>query len=207
MGTGTPSGFNQISAGYMKPDDPDFDRGNCSSRRNHLANFTMGYQTPQFVNAGVRLLASDWRMSGILNARSGAWLTVGQSINRDTAGTGIQGNNGQPVNKLLDSPYGAKTLTNYLNPAAFAIPELGTLGNNGFFSVEGPGYWTIDLALSRLVPLGAARSLELRMEAFNLLNNFNWGNPVATLDTPTFGQIQTQAGDSRILQFGVKYGF
>jgi hypothetical protein len=207
MGTGTPAGFNQISAGYMKPDDPDFDRGNCASRRNHVANFTVGYQTPQFSATSLRLLASDWRIAGILNTRSGAWLSVTQSINRDTAGTGIQGQSGQPVNQILDDPYGARSLTNYLNPAAFALPELGTLGNAGFFSVEGPGFWTVDVALSRLVPVGGTRNIELRIEAFNLLNNFNWGNPVTTLDTPTFGQIQSQAGDPRILQFGVKYGF
>ncbi len=207
VGNGTPAGFNQISAGYMKPDDPGFDRGNCLSQRDHVANFTMGYQTPQFANAGLRVLASDWRLAGILNARSGAWLTVGQSLNRDTAGTGIQGLNGQPVNKLLDDPYGAKTISNYLNPAAFAIPGLGTLGDAGFFGVEGPGFWTIDLALSRLISVGGDRSVEIRMEAFNLLNNFNWGNPVTILDTATFGQILSQAGDPRILQFGVKYAF
>ena len=49
--------------------------------------------------------------------------------------------------------------------------------------------------------------LELRLEAFNLLNNFNWGNPATTLDSPTFGQITTQAGDPRIMQFGIKFGF
>jgi hypothetical protein len=128
-------------------------------------------------------------------------------INRDTAGTGIQGTNGQPVNKLLDDPYGARTLNNYLNPAAFALPDLGTLGDAGFYSVEGPGYWTIDLALTRIVSLGTTRGLELRLEAFNLLNNFNWGNPATTLDSPTFGQITSQAGDPRILQFGIKYAF
>jgi hypothetical protein len=207
VGNVTPGNFNQISAGYMKPDDPSFDRGNCRERRDHIANFTVGYQTPQFSNAGLRALASDWRVSGILNARSGAWLSVTQSINRDTAGTGIQGLSGQPVTKVLDNPYGAKTLNNYLNPAAFALPAPGTLGNVGFFSVEGPGFWTIDLALSRLLSLGGVRSFELRVEAFNLFNNFNWGNPVTILDTPTFGQIQSIAGDPRIMQFGIKYGF
>ena len=207
VGTGTPAGFNQISAGYMKPDDPDFDRGNCSSRRNHVANFTVGYQTPQFTTPALGVIASDWRVAGIVNARSGSWLSVTQSINRDTAGTGIQGQSGQPVNQLLDDPYGDKSIRNYLNPAAFALPDLGTLGNAGFFSVEGPGYWTVDMALSRLIQLGTTQSLELRIEAFNLFNNFNWGNPVTTLDSATFGQIQSQAGDPRILQFGVKYGF
>jgi Carboxypeptidase regulatory-like domain len=207
MGTGTPAGFNQISAGYMKPEDPEFDRGNCSSRRTHIANVSVGYQTPRLASTVLRTIASDWRLAGILNARSGGWLSVTQSINRDTAGTGIQGLSGQPVNKVLDEPYGAKTLTNYLNPAAFALPDLGTLGNAGFYTVEGPGYWTIDLALTRIVSLGATRDLELRLEAFNLLNNFNWGNPATTLDSPTFGQITTQSGDPRIMQFGIKFGF
>jgi hypothetical protein len=167
----------------------------------------MGYQTPDFKSTGLRLVASNWRISGILNARSGAWLSPTQSIGRDTAGTGIQGASGQPVNRVLDNVYGAKTLTNYLNPSAFAFPDAGTLGNAGFFSVQGPGFWTIDMALSRLVSFGTTRNLELRFEAFNVLNNFNWGNPVMTLDTPTFGQIQSIAGDPRIVQFGIKYGF
>jgi hypothetical protein len=49
--------------------------------------------------------------------------------------------------------------------------------------------------------------VELRVETFNLLNRFNWGNPGTNLNTGTFGRITTQGGDPRILQFGVKYGF
>ena len=207
VGNVTPGNFNQISAGYMKPDDPSFDRGNCQQKRDHLVNLTAGYTTPAFNTTLLRMLGSNWRVSGILNARSGAWLSVTQSIGRDTAGTGIQGLGGQPVNQVLDEPYGARTLENYLNPAAFAFPAPGELGNAGFFSVEGPGFWTVDVALSRLFGFGGTRSLEVRVEAFNLLNNFNWGNPVLTLDTPTFGRIQSIAGDPRIMQFGIKYAF
>jgi hypothetical protein len=207
VGNVTPGNFNQISAGYMKPAEPSFDRGTCQQKRDHLLNMTAGYTTPDFTSAAVRMLASNWRMSGILNARSGAWLSVTQSIGRDTAGTGIQGISGQPVNQVLDDPYGARTVDNYLNPAAFGFPDAGQLGNAGFFSVEGPGFWTIDVALSRLFGFGGTRNLEVRVEAFNLLNNFNWGNPVLTLDTPTFGRIQSIAGDPRIMQFGIKYAF
>ncbi len=53
----------------------------------------------------------------------------------------------------------------------------------------------------------ATHSLELRVEVFNLFNNFNWGNPNTNLDAGTFGRITTQSGDPRIMQFGVKYGF
>ena len=63
------------------------------------------------------------------------------------------------------------------------------------------------MALSRLFSFGTAQNLEVRVEAFNLLNDFNWGVPTTNLSSGNFGRIQTQAGDSRILQFGVRYGF
>jgi hypothetical protein len=63
----------------------------------------------------------------------------------------------------------------------------------------------VDLAVSRLVPV-RAHSLELRIEVFNLLNNFNWGLPNTNLDAGTFGRITSQTGDPRIMQFGLKYG-
>ena len=201
-GNTLPNGFPQISNGYLKPDDPDFDRGNCPQNRTHLATFTMGFQTPRFADAALRAAASNWRLSGILSARSGTWLDV--TTGRDVAGTGIQGNR---VNQVLDDPYGARTLGNYLNPAAFAYPDMGTLGSMKPRSIEGPGFWAADLALSRLVSLGATRSLELRLEAFNLFNNFNWGIPITNYDSGSFGQINSIGGDPRIIQFGIKYGF
>ena len=141
-------------------------------------------------------------MSGILSARSGAWLGV--TTGRDVACTGIQGN---IINQVKDDPYGDKTLANYLSPSAFAYPAAGELGTMAPSSIEGPGFWTIDLALSRLVSIADRHNLEFRLEMFNLLNNFNWGDPVINYDVGTFGQITTMAGAPRIIQLGVKYGF
>jgi hypothetical protein len=45
------------------------------------------------------------------------------------------------------------------------------------------------------------------VEAFNLFDNFNWGNPVTNFNSGTFGRILTQAGSARVMQFGIKYGF
>ena len=70
----------------------------------------------------------------------------------------------------------------------------------------GPAFWQVDLAVSRLLPFGT-RQVELRLETFNLFNTFNWGDPVTNLNSATFGRITTQAGDPRILQFGLKYAF
>ena len=63
------------------------------------------------------------------------------------------------------------------------------------------------MALARVLRVGVARTLELRVETFNLFNNFNWGDPDTNLDGGTFGRITTQAGNSRVLQFAIKYGF
>lgn len=59
--------------------------------------------------------------------------------------------------------------------------------------------------LAKVVRFGAQR-LELRAEAFNITNNFMKGNPVSNFNDANFGRILT-AGDPRILQFGLKYGF
>jgi hypothetical protein len=158
--------------------------------------------TPRFASTALRAAASDWRVSGVLNARSGSWLTV--TTTADAAGTGI--GNRRP-NQLLDDPYGDETLDNYLNLSAFATPAAGTYGDHVNNSVEGPGYWSVDLALSKLVALRDTQQLELRVEAFNLFNNFNWGNPVTNFNSGTFGRILTQAGSARVMQFGIKYGF
>jgi hypothetical protein len=76
MGNTVTSTFQQIGAGYLKPDDPAFNIGHCLQDRTHIGNITVGAETPQFEHAALRALASDWRVSGILNARSGSWLTV-----------------------------------------------------------------------------------------------------------------------------------
>jgi hypothetical protein len=194
--------FLQVNQTWQKPGDPSFDRGNCPYNQTHIANFTAGYLTPQFDNGALRAIASNWRVSGIVNANSGNWLTV--TTTQDVALNGIPS---QRVNQVDDDPYGAKTLTNYLDPAAFAVPASGTLGNHRARSFEGPGFWKIDTSIARVLSLASQRTLELRVEAFNVLNNFNWGDPNTTLNAGTFGRITTQTGDPRIMQFAVKYGF
>ncbi len=200
----TESGFSfaQFSAGYLDPNNPSFDRGNCTQNRTQIANVSVGVQSPEFANRGLRAVASGWRVSGIMNARSGSWLTV--TTTTDTAATGITG---QRLNQVLDDPFGQHTLDTYLNRAAFAQPAAGTLGNHVRNSIEGPAFWTVDMSLSRRIPTVGRQSLELRVETFNLLNNFNWGNPITNFNAATFGRILTQSGDPRIMQFGVKYDF
>jgi hypothetical protein len=72
--------------------------------------------------------------------------------------------------------------------------------------VRGPGYRNVDLAVSRRLRLHRDTTLELRAEAFNLLNTPAFGNPNGVVGSPGFGSITT-AGDPRVIQLAVKYGF
>jgi hypothetical protein len=162
-------------------------------------------------NAALRAVASNWRVSGILSARSGARLNIVSGL--DNSGNGQRD---QRPDQLSDDIYGpgkdlsdvepGERIDNYFNRDAFAQPAAGTHGNAKRNLAVGPGFWNIDLAVSRLIPLGTQR-LELRLESFNLLNHFNWGNPNANFNSSSFGRITSQAGGPRIMQFGIKYAF
>jgi Carboxypeptidase regulatory-like domain/TonB dependent receptor len=191
----------QFGIGFTNPADPNADYGRCEGDRRHLANGTVGYMTPH-LNGPAGLLASNWRLSGILNVRSGTPLNI--LSGRDNA---FNGQANQRVDQISNDVYGEKTLTNYLNRAAFAQPASGAFGNYRRNSIDGPGFWKIDLAISRLVSIASTQNLELRVEVFNLTNNFNWDVPNLNFAAATFGRITTQAGTPRIVQFGVKYGF
>ena len=61
--------------------------------------------------------------------------------------------------------------------------------------------------LARRIATGRRAELELRIEAFNLLNTPHFGLPVAAVDDRRFGSISTTQGENRTLQLGVKLYF
>jgi hypothetical protein len=203
-GTATANAFNQIASGYTNPDDPSYDEGPCDQDRTHLATLTAGYETPEVGSGALRVLVSHWRVTGILNARSGDRLNITSGL--DNAFSGVRN---QRPNEVSDDFYAnPRTLTNYFNRAAFAQPTPGTLGNLMRNAVVGPAYWNVDLGISRLIRFGTRR-LELRVESFNVLNHFNWGNPQTNFNSGQFGRIteMRQGAAMRIMQFGIKYDF
>jgi hypothetical protein len=128
-----------------------------------------------------------------------------------TAGTdrALNGISGQRANQILVDPYSDKSagpMAQFLNPSAFAIPSMGTLGNMGRYNIRGVGEWAFDTSLSRTFQFRENHRLEFRAEAFNLLNSFRPGNPNTALNSSTFGVIRT-AHDPRIMQFALKYVF
>jgi hypothetical protein len=195
---------NQSSTGWTNPNNRTFDRGNCTiaaTDRHNILNLSAVAETPQFSNPTLRAAASGWRFSPIFKLLSGEYLTMTTSQDR-----ALNSISGQRVNQTLADPYGDKSVSNYMNPAAFAMPALGTLGNVGSGSIAGPGTWQFDAALSRTFRLDETRKLEFRAEAFNLTNAFRKEDPDTVLNSNTFGQV-ISAKDPRIMQFALKYVF
>jgi hypothetical protein len=191
-----------VGTGYVNPDDIDYDYGACSSDRRHLFNLTAGYSTPEFGHPVARVLASNWRITGIYQLRSGNPLTV--TVTGDPAGTGI----GNQRANLVGDPYGDRdSITNYLDIDSFTRPANGTLGDQRRGSFYGPGTRNVDIAISRLFRFMDTHRLEARIESFNFFNWTRYNNPGTNLNAPnSFGRI-TSAQDPRIMQFALKYSF
>src|ERR1700730_15955069 len=101
---------------------------------------------------------------------------------------------------------------------------LGTFGNIGRSTLLGPGIFVIDFSAIKNLQIGA-RNVQFRIEAFNLLNRPNFGDPntnmaqsnwnvagangVPTAGGGAFGTIsETRATvPMRELQFALKLGF
>ena len=89
-----------------------------------------------------------------------------------------------------------------LNPQT----EAGQFGNAGRNIARGPGYTNVDVSLVRTVSLSNEVRLQFRAEAFNVLNQPNFGLPVGDLNSANFGRILS-AGPPRLLQLGFKLSF
>jgi hypothetical protein len=190
------------------------DRGDCELDRRHLFNLSTVYLTPRFSNPTLRLLATDWQISGIVTIQSGPSMIILSGLDQALTGT-----TDQFPNLVLNNPFTANPGTGtrtWLNPAAFAQPALGTYGNLSPGNIHGPGLFDIDMALSRIFRVKEKVSFEIRAEAFNLLNHVNPGDPNntgtipggvdVTLTDGNFGKI-VSALDPRIMQVAAKIVF
>jgi hypothetical protein len=201
---------------FMIPNDRDRDRGNCpgSDRRQQL-NLSIVYETPKFSERWLRSVASGWQYSTILQVITGPYINVLSGLdNAESGQTSVE----RP-NQVLSNPYCAnRSLSCYLNPAAFAQPAIGTYGDLGNYAILAPGGIFLDMGLVRNFYVREKQSIQLRFEAFNVPNHLNPGTPTGVsgtagiytptvaLNNPNFGRILS-AQDPRIFQIAAKFVF
>ena len=186
---------------YQDANNRHADRGNCTADRRHAVNLTSVVATPQFSNSVVRALGTGWTLSGIYRYSTGAYVTLTSGLDR-----ALNGVASQRPNQVLASPYGNGSLNNFLNPAAFVLPDIGTIGTQGPRNIGGPAFWGLDMSLARAFHVREKQRVEFRAEAYNITNSLRAGPPATVLNSNQFGQITT-ALDPRLLQFAMKYVF
>lgn len=128
------------------------------------------------------------------------------------------GCNGKPVNENPVTSNGVW----YLNPACYAVPAPGEIGNLPRNHTPGPNSTTVNISLQKTTQITERFNLQLRAEAFNAFNRKNYSAPsvgftqgatssAATVVTgtpnATFGQITSTRSPAREVQLGMKLTF
>ena len=149
-------------------------------------------------------IANDWSLTGVLTLQSGMPIAVTQATNNNAfGGFGTQRPNltGDPT-----LPAGERDATRWFNTSAFTTAPAFTIGTSSRNPVRGPSYRNLDVAVIRRVALPAGRTIEGRVEFFNLTNTTQLGAPNGTFGSAAFGTITT-ALDPRVVQLAVKFTF
>ncbi len=193
--------------------------GHCNFDLTH--NFTISgvATTPRFGNHLLNLIAGGFQVSPLFGYRSGLPFTITDGTDVSLTGLGSDRPNLVPGAQVYNHNFFPNTASKYpqwYNKAAFTPAALGTFGNEQPFSLRGPGYANLDLAISKFFSLRDRAKLELRGEAFNALNHPNYSTPtnstaiapqLSTLNSANAGLITSTANDSRLLQIAAKITF
>jgi hypothetical protein len=190
---------------YMDQYHRDLDWARSASDVPHHVVLTVLYEVPSLSGGRVVTgLVGGWRIGVLETLQSGPPFTVTTNVNATNAFSA-----GPQRPNLVGDPEltsGERTLTHWFNTAAFVDPAPFTFGNAPRSVLRGPGIVTTDLTLEKSVPLSARIRLDVRVEAYNLLNRANFNSPGSTLGAPDFGVISS-ARAARTVQLGARLGF
>ena len=193
------------------------ERGNGSADVRHNFTFNLLYDVPfgeghRFLSSGFgSKLFSGWRVSTLGILRSGVADTV--YIGTNTFGNGDFINQRPNCIPGVDPYASPKSITDWLNPAAFSMPAPGTFGNCGRNTFYGPNFRDVDFSILKETKLAQSRNLEFRAEFFNIFNHPAFAQPDTMFGTPDFGKIFNTlgstlgAGTSRQIQLALKLSF
>jgi hypothetical protein len=164
----------------------------------------------------VRQLLGGWEVSGVLSARSGDAIDITETCGSsrycrpDYVGGSLVLNDWQHNFDLNACNPGINCGMRYLNVAAFSpVPINSTSGiairpgSAGYGMVRGPGSWSTNAGLGRNFHVRERYRLLMRADMFNSLNHVNYGNPTASINSSTFGEIRS-AGGMRSMQLNAR---
>lgn len=185
------------------------ERGNSDNDLRRVLNLALNYQSPTDEGRGfLRALMGRWLFANRFSAQSGYPIDIVQTQVALPGGETSEYHpdlvRGVPIYLHGRAAYieGQPAPGGWrLNPSAFAcVPTLGSIvpcegnipvrqGILGRNFVRTNDFWTLNTALQRSFPIHDQLRVNLRAEAFNILNHPNLGSPDATLPSPTFGEV------------------
>lgn len=194
---------------WANPLDGSYDHGRCLFDRPQVFRLSGLYALPFNQN----ILTKGWQMGGSLMVQSGSpWNVI---IGFDQSGSVVANqrpNLVMPADQIITG-----SLNQYANPAGFALPAPGTLGNLQRDFLAGPGIVNMDYSVIKETQIKERVRLQFRAEFFNLFNHANFALPnsnafVQTANgggapNPTFGKITGTTTSSRQIQFALKVLF
>jgi hypothetical protein len=207
------------------------DYGPCGFDYRHVINTVIVAKSGfNRFNRIEKLALNNWEIAPLMHIQSGVAVNVlaGQdnslTDNNEDRPNLVAGVN--PYAKVKFQHSAGEASREYLNPAAFAqitnpscdtgtngayvangCAVLGTYGSIGRNAFRGTPSFQLDSQISRIFPIHESLSLDLRLEAFNMLNHPNFGAPNATITSSTFGQISSQSNAARVFQGAIKISF
>jgi hypothetical protein len=229
LGEVAPGSRNLESSFVLDPNALRNERGNCGFDIRRILNTSIIINSPKYTGLTGKI-ANNWQLAPIFGYRSGQWFQVTEStdnsltnIVRDRPMVVADPNQGtcSSTSNGVTTVYRVGTVNCWFNTSAFVLQPLGTFGNATRDMLQGPRAFTMDASISRSFKILENQNLTVRVEALNIMNHPNFGNPGATCggtSSATGGALCTglgvitgttsgTAGNPRIFQGALKYTF
>ncbi len=102
---------------------------------------------------------------------------------------------------IVTNPTTGRYVSSTLQPGILGASDPGEFGNFPINSLDGPTYFNFDMSVTKRIPIKERVSLELKTTFINILNHpsFVFGNQ--NFDSTSFGLINSQSGNQRIIHF------
>jgi hypothetical protein len=148
----------------------------------HKVDASVIYQLPfgaqrRFLNSGGALaaVAGGWQLSSTFTAYSGAPFTVTSSATSLNAPGNTQ--LADQVKDKVEIYGGVGPTTPYFDVTAFKPVTEARFGSGSFNSLRGPGVRNMDLSVTRTLAMGTTRTLQVKIDVYNLFNRPTFANP------------------------------
>ena len=192
---------------YDKPQDQLLLWGPLDQDHRHRFTTSWVWDIPGFNEGPMRFVLGGWQWTGVMQFQTGRPFTVESGT--DNSGDGIGNDRAKLTGQPIEAPSGSP-VTQWFNPAAFVVNDVGTFGNVGRGAIYGPSLHTWDMGLFKNFRLSTDMNVQFRAEFFNVFNQVNFDIPNRNRSGGNFGAItrtDPSFGDPRILQFGLKFVF